>query len=142
MRWTPKLFYSLVVFLPTVVLIPKQINAKDNGEPQMVWLDYAEGDVKFSLGHDGAPVLGKDWLQANVGQVMENGYTLVTENGRAEIEFENGTVVTLMEVPRCNLTNCGSTRRIGWRRRYACSLARSQLLILRIRPANFICRLR
>jgi FecR protein len=97
MRWTPQLLYFLAVFLPTLVVIPQQAKAEDEGEPQMVWLDYTEGEVEFSPGHHGAPVLGKDWLQANVGQVMEAGYTLVTEKGRAEIEFEDGTIVYLAE---------------------------------------------
>ena len=66
-------------------------------EPQMAWLNQAEGAVKFPPGHDGQPKLGKDWLAANRGQVMEEGYTLATEKGRAEIEFENGTVVYLAE---------------------------------------------
>jgi hypothetical protein len=71
--------------------------AKQPWEPQMVWITYAEGDVKFSPGKNGGAKLGKDWIDANLGQVLEDGYTLVTENGRAEIEFEDGTVVYLAE---------------------------------------------
>ena len=63
----------------------------------MVWVNHAEGDVKFSPGHKGKPELGKNWIEANVGQVMEDGYTLVTEKGRAEIEFEDGSVIYLAE---------------------------------------------
>jgi hypothetical protein len=63
----------------------------------MVWLNFAEGDVKFSPGHKRNPELAKIWLEGNPGQVMEDGYTLATEKGRAGIEFENGAVVYLAE---------------------------------------------
>ena len=63
----------------------------------MVWVNHADGEVKFSPGHNGKPELGKKWIEASVGQVMEDGYTLVTENGRAEIEFEDGSVLYLAE---------------------------------------------
>ncbi len=92
MRRTPKLLSCLMTCLTGVTVIPQQTEAR---EPQMVWLNDAEGDVRFSLGHRGKPELGNDWIQANPGQVMEDGYTLVTEKGRSEIEFENGTVVYL-----------------------------------------------
>ncbi len=97
MRWTPKLLPCLVICLTSIPVISQQAKAKEEGEPQMVWVNYAEGEVKFSPGHKGKPVLGNDWIQANSGQVMEDGYTLATEKGRAEIEFENGTVVYLAE---------------------------------------------
>jgi uncharacterized membrane protein YgcG len=87
----------VAIFLTSLSAIPQRARAEEKGEPQMVWLSYAEGEVKFSPGHKGQPKLGKDWIEANRGQVMENGYTLVTEKGRAEIEFEDRTVVYLAE---------------------------------------------
>lgn len=63
----------------------------------MVWVTSTQGDVRFSPGQSGAAKLGKDWFDANRGQVLENGYTLVTENGRAEIEFEDGSTAYLAE---------------------------------------------
>jgi len=97
MKRTPRLLTCVAIFLTSLSVFPQQAKAKEKGEPQMVWLSYAEGEVKFSPGHKGQPKLGKDWIEANRGQVMENGYTLVTEKGRAEIEFEDGTVVYLAE---------------------------------------------
>src|SRR5271165_5343166 len=97
MQRTTRLYSWAAIFLVTLAVIPTQTNAKEEGEPQMVWLSYAEGQVKFSPGHKGQARLGKDWIEASRGQVMEDGYTLVTEKGRTEIEFENGTVVYLAE---------------------------------------------
>jgi FecR-like protein len=93
MRLTPLLCVS--IFLPSLLATSEKTKAEDKSQPQMVWVNYAEGEVKFSTGHKGKPQLGKDWMEAGAGQVMENGYTLVTEQGRAAIEFEDGTVVYL-----------------------------------------------
>ena len=97
MQRTPRFYSCAAIVLASLVVVPTQTKAKEDGEPQMVWLSYAEGEVKFSPGHKGQARLGKDWIEANRGQVMEDGYTLVTEKGRTEIEFENGTVVYLAE---------------------------------------------
>jgi hypothetical protein len=97
MRWPPRLLPCLIICLTSLPVIPQPAKAKEEGEPQMVWLYYAEGEVKFSPGRNGKPELGNDWIEANAGQVMEGGYTLATEKGRAEIEFEDGTVVYLAE---------------------------------------------
>jgi hypothetical protein len=99
MRLSPKVLSCLFVLQASFTILPKQIKAdtKDAGEPQMVWITYAQGEVKFSPGQNGEAKLGKDWVEANRGQVLENGYTLVTENGRAEIEFEDGSTAYLAE---------------------------------------------
>jgi hypothetical protein len=97
MRFAPKFLSCLVVLLPSFIIIPQQVRAQTKDQPQMVWLTYTQGYVKFSPGDDGEAKLGKDWLAANRGQVMESGYTLVTENGRAEVEFEDGSTVYLAD---------------------------------------------
>jgi len=97
MRWPPRFLSCVLILLTGFLIFPQQVNAKDKGEPQMVWVNYAEGLVKFSPGHNGEPRLGNDWYEANPGQVMENGYTLVTQKGRAEVEFEDGSIVYLAE---------------------------------------------
>jgi FecR protein len=97
MRSTAVLLPLLFVSLSVVPIVPQQAKADEEYEPQMVWITHAEGQVKFSPGQDGEPRLGKAWLDANSGQDLEDGYTLATEKGRAEIEFENGAVVYLAE---------------------------------------------
>jgi FecR protein len=99
MRLAPKVLSCLFVLQAGFTIPPEQVKAdtKDVGEPQMVWVTCAQGQVKFSPGQDGEAKLGKEWIEANRGQVMENGYTLVTENGRAEVEFEDGSTAYLAE---------------------------------------------
>jgi hypothetical protein len=97
MRFAPKFLSCLVVLLPSFITIPQQARGQTKGQPQMVWLSYAEGHVKFSPGDNGEAKLGKDWFAANGGQVIESGYTLVTESGRAEVEFEDGSTVYLAD---------------------------------------------
>jgi uncharacterized membrane protein YgcG len=97
MRLTPRLLSGFVFVLASIPAIPQQAKAEDEVIPQMVWLNYAEGVVKFSPGRNGEAHLGNTWIEASPGQVMAEGYTLATEKGRAEIEFENGAVVYLAE---------------------------------------------
>lgn len=99
MRCAPKLLCCAVVSFLSFPVIAQENKSEpiDEIEPEMVWVSYAQGAVKFSPGKYGAEKLGKEWIQANRGQVMEEGYTLATEEGKAEIEFEDGSVVFLAE---------------------------------------------
>ena len=97
MRWAPKTLSYLVGLFLILALTPKQMSAQNQSGPEMVWVNYVQGDVKFSPGKDGDPNLGREWIAANAGQVLQDGYTLVTEQGRAEIEFEDGSLLFLAE---------------------------------------------
>jgi hypothetical protein len=97
MRWTPT-FSFLAVLIASSFLCPQQTRAQQQAQheqPQMVWVNYVDGAVKFSPGHKGKPQLGKTWIVAKRGQVLEDGYTLVTEEGRTGIEFEDGSAIYL-----------------------------------------------
>jgi hypothetical protein len=99
MRYAPKLFCCALISLLGFPVIAQENPTEPIGEfaPEMVWVTYAQGAVKFSPGKNGIEQLGKDWIEANRGQVMEPGYTLATEEGRAEIEFEDGSIVYLAD---------------------------------------------
>ena len=58
-------------------------------------LSYLEGDVRLSLGREGEPYLGKDWIEASAGMGIQEGYSVATQDGRAEVEFENGSMLYL-----------------------------------------------
>jgi len=77
--------------------VPVPNSGKVKQRPEIVLVSYVEGEVKFSPGKNGVPVLGGGWMQATPGQPIEDGNTLATEKGQAEIEFENGTVVYLAQ---------------------------------------------
>lgn len=97
MRYTQSLV-SLVMLCGAVSLkgqVPT--NAKVESRPQIVRVSYVQGEVKVSTGIDGRLDLGKDWVAAGVNFPIEKGATLATEKGRAEVEFENGSVAYLAE---------------------------------------------
>lgn len=71
--------------------------------PQIVRLNYVEGDVRISRGKEADKQLEKEsgattgWEQAVADLPIETGYSLVTGTGRAEIEFEDASVVYLAD---------------------------------------------
>lgn len=96
-----------------------QAAPKSSASPQqqMVRLSFVQGDVKVSTGLNGTPDLDKDWVLAGVNFPVEEGTTLVTEQGRAEVEFENGSVIYLAErsvlqFRRLSQTTTGTTTKV------------------------------
>ena len=60
--------------------------------PQIVRISYADGDVRVSRGKKGAT-----WETAVTGLPLETGFNLVTGKGKAEIEFEDASILYLGE---------------------------------------------
>jgi FecR protein len=72
---------------------PAQVQPySDATYPQIVRLSYADGDVRVSRGKKGAT-----WETAVTGLPLETGFNLVTGNGKAEIEFEDASILYLGE---------------------------------------------
>jgi hypothetical protein len=64
---------------------------------QIVRISYVEGDVRIQRGEpNGKASLGA-WEQAVADLPLETGFSLVTGQGRAEIEFENASTMYLAE---------------------------------------------
>lgn len=77
---------------------PQPMAAEDDSpDIPIVLLSYAEGDVRLSSGAESEPSLDqKEWTLAAPGVLMQAGFTLATGgDGRAEIEFENGSYIYL-----------------------------------------------
>lgn len=67
-------------------------------EPQLVRVSYMQGDVRFNRGDGKRPNLKKPWEQADVNLPIQENFALATgEDGRAEIEFETGSVIYVAE---------------------------------------------
>jgi len=65
--------------------------------PQIVRLSLVQGDVRVAVGKQkGQPELAP-WVQAVANMPLESGFSLVTGNGRAEIEFEDASTMYLGE---------------------------------------------
>jgi len=56
-----------------------------------------EGDVRISNGKDHHPDLNTPWQEGLGGELVAEGSALATGNGRAEVEFGNGSTVYLGE---------------------------------------------
>jgi FecR protein len=83
--------------------------------PQVVRLSYVEGDVRISRGTLADKEQGKigakatGWEQAEANLPIESGYSLVTGEGRAEIEFEDASTVYLADNSVLSFTEITST---------------------------------
>jgi hypothetical protein len=73
---------------------PAQTAAADT---PLVRLSFVQGDVRLSTGNGNQADLSKKWEQAESDLVIQPGYSFATGDGRAEIEFENGSWVWLGE---------------------------------------------
>ncbi len=65
--------------------------------PQIARVSYLEGDVRVSRGEQSKHGKTSDWEQAVANLPLQTGYSLVTGNGRAEIEFEDDSTLYLGE---------------------------------------------
>jgi len=91
-----------LLLLPLLLLIaPPAISqtGSDFIQPEIVRITYVEGDVRLSSGNAKASdgVIGKNWVQAQAGVPIQQGYNVSTGAGKAEIEFEDGSVLYLAD---------------------------------------------
>jgi hypothetical protein len=64
---------------------------------QIVRISAVEGDVRIQRGEPNSQAGNALWETAVAGLPLETGYSLVTGQGRAEIEFENASTIYLGE---------------------------------------------
>lgn len=65
--------------------------------PQIVRIRSLEGDVRVTRGKESEKASGATWEKAVAGLPLATGFSLVTGEGRAEIEFEDASTVYLAE---------------------------------------------
>ena len=82
--------------LAWVPLAPAQ-PASSSTYPQIVRVSFVQGDVRVSRGKAGEKASGAAWQKAVADLPLEEGFSLVTGAGRAEIEFEDTSVVYMAE---------------------------------------------
>lgn len=88
---------AFFIFLSSLSLVIPQKLLASKDDNREVNLAFVQGDVRISSGKDHRPDLNQPWEQALAGEPIRQGYALATGNGRAEIEFENGSMVYLAE---------------------------------------------
>jgi hypothetical protein len=91
-----KIYSRLLVFLALGLLtvsLPRSAEA-DASHARIVRLSLVQGDVRFARDFHDDPLSDTKavWEVAPLNLPIRQGYALATENGRAEIEFENGAM--------------------------------------------------
>jgi hypothetical protein len=90
---TVPLLILLAAYFPPITYAA----TKDASDPQLVRLRYMQGDVRFNRGDGKHPDLKRPWEVAITNLLIEQNYALATGEGRAEIEFEDGSEVYMAE---------------------------------------------
>lgn len=86
-----RVFQSLLAATCVLALIPLSAAAYDTNYVRVVRLSFVEGDVQVMRADS------SEWETGIVNLPLQQGYTVATNNGRAEIEFENGATARLAE---------------------------------------------
>jgi hypothetical protein len=71
----------------------------DSSHARIIRLSLVSGDVRFATETHGDPLTDSkaNWDAAQLNLPIRQSYVLATDNGRAEVEFENGTLAFLKE---------------------------------------------
>ena len=94
-----KLLPLILLLLLIVLFVGVRSAAADSGHARIVRLSLVQGDVRFARQTHGDPLADANavWETAELNLPLEQGYVLATDNGRAEVEFENGAMAFLKE---------------------------------------------
>src|SRR5207237_8373848 len=73
--------------------------ADDSSHARIIRLSLVQGDVRFARETHGDPLADSKpgWENAELNLPIRQGYVLATDNGRVEVEFENGAMAFLKE---------------------------------------------
>ena len=92
----PLILMALLLVL-LIVWVPSA--AADSSHARIIRLSLVQGDVRFTRQTHGDPLADTNavWETAGLNLPIAQGYVLATDNGRAEVEFENGAMAFLKE---------------------------------------------
>jgi len=94
-----KLLPSLLLILLVALFLGVPSASADSSHARIIRLSSVSGDVRFATETHGDPLTDSraNWDAAQLNLPIRQGYVLATDNGRAEVEFENGTLAFLKE---------------------------------------------
>src|SRR5438445_8381141 len=94
-----KLIPFLFVILWSALFVGARPAVADSSHARIIRLSLVQGDVRFARETHGDPLADSSatWETAGLNLPIRQGYVLATDNGRAEVEFENGAVAFLKE---------------------------------------------
>jgi Family of unknown function (DUF6600)/FecR protein len=91
----------------------------DSSHARIIRLSLIQGDVRFARDVHGDPLASQTatWEAAELNLPIRQGYVLATDNGRAEVEFENGAMAfldqnTVLEFYDLSLVDGAKTTRL------------------------------
>jgi hypothetical protein len=94
------IFRSILSFLLLFALSAAlQPASADSSHARVIRLSLVQGDVRFAREAHGDPLADQNaqWETAQANLPVRQGYVVATDNGRAEVEFENGAMAFLNE---------------------------------------------
>src|SRR5271156_5454660 len=93
------MFRSLLSFSFFALLVGIHPAAADSSHARVIRLSLVQGDVRFTREAHGDPLADQkaQWETAQANLPVRQGYVIATDDGRAEVEFENGAMAFLSE---------------------------------------------
>jgi hypothetical protein len=94
-----RLIPFILAILFCALLIAAPLASAGSSHARIVRLSLVQGDVRFATQTHGDPLTDPNatWSAAELNLPIRQGYVLATDNGRAEVEFENGAMAFLKE---------------------------------------------
>ncbi len=87
-------------FLFLALLSSAPSASADASHIRIIRISYVQGDVRFARDIKGDPLAGSEnitWENAELNLPVRQGFVISTEKGRAEVEFENGSLALIGE---------------------------------------------
>jgi hypothetical protein len=91
------LLYSASLTLFSLLLTSASPSFADSSHARIIRLSLVQGDVRLARDVKGDPLASQNatWEAAELNLPIRQGYVLATDKGRAEVEFENGSMAFL-----------------------------------------------
>jgi hypothetical protein len=92
-------FYSASLSLLSLLFVTASPSFADSSHVRIIRLSLVQGDVRLARDVKGDPLASQNatWEAADLNLPIRQGYVLATDKGRAEVEFENGSMAFLSD---------------------------------------------
>jgi len=89
----------ILLLLLVVLFVAAPLASADSSHARVIRVSSVQGDVRFAAGFHGDPLTDPNavWTKAELNLPIRQGYVVATDNGRAEVEFEYGSMAFLKE---------------------------------------------
>jgi uncharacterized protein DUF6600/FecR-like protein len=96
---TSRTWFRSIVVASSALLFCASASFADASHARIIRLSLVQGDVRFSPEVKGDPLTSDKatWDRAILNLPIRQGYVLATDQGRAEVEFENGAMAFLAD---------------------------------------------